>query len=44
MTSAEYLMTTGVFVAGFLALCYALIRALHYSMVIKAHVMSLPVG
>ena len=44
MTSIEYLMTTGVMVGGFLALCYALIRALHYAMVIKAHVMSLPVG
>ncbi len=44
MTSFEYMLTTGVYVTGFLALCYALIRAIHYSMVIKAHVMSLPIG
>ena len=44
MTSLEYLLTTGVMVTGFLSLCYALLRAIHYSMVIKAHVMSLPLG
>ncbi len=44
MTSMEYMLTTGVLVTGFLSLCYALLRAIHYSMVIKAHVMSLPVG
>lgn len=44
MTSIEYMLTTGVLVTGFLSLCYALLRAIHYSMVIKAHVMSLPVG
>ncbi|MEL6572978.1 MAG: hypothetical protein AAFQ64_15040 [Pseudomonadota bacterium] len=44
MTSMEYLLTTGVMVTGFLSLCYWLLKAIHYSMVIKAHVMSLPLG
>jgi len=44
VTSLEYMMVTGVYVAGFLALCYGIIRAIHYAMAINAHVMALPVG
>ncbi len=42
--SLEYLLTTGVFVAGFLALSVKLIEALVGSMAIKSILFALPVG
>lgn len=44
MTSIDYLLVTGVFVAGFLALSLLLLRALVAATAIKSVVMSLPVG
>jgi hypothetical protein len=44
MTTTEYMLTTGAYVATFLALCHMMIKVVHYSMTIKAHVMALPVG
>lgn len=42
--SLEYLLTTGVFVLGFLAVTELLMRALIGSMAIKTLLFSLPVG
>lgn len=44
MTSIDYLLVTGVFVAGFLALSLLLLQALVSATAIKSVIMSLPVG
>ncbi len=42
--SLEYLLTTGVFVVGFIAISTLLMRVLVGSMAIKTLLFSLPVG
>ena len=44
MSGLDYLLTAGVFVAGFLALALALVEALVGAMAIKSLLFSLPVG
>jgi len=44
MTSVDYLLVTGVFVVGFLALSLLLLEALVSATAIKSVVLSLPVG
>mgnify|MGYP003383436222 CR=1 FL=1 len=44
MTSLDYLLVTGVFAVGFLALSLLLLDALVASTAIKSVVLSLPVG
>lgn len=44
MTSLDYLLVTGVFVVGFLALSLMLLQALVSSTAIKSVILSLPVG
>ena len=44
MTSIDYLLVTGVYVVGFLALSLMLLQALVASTAIKSIILSLPVG
>jgi len=44
MSSLDYLLVTGIYVAGFLALSLLMLQALVASTAIKSVVLSLPVG